>query len=500
MPVIKNTIDWIKTMLTKPVSELTTPELLEVITSPTECEVKRQWEVTNARRFHNGLESQRGLTDRLRQFLGDDFSLNYMATVSDAVSERLLYKQMLCTHANADSAAMAAELITQQDWFTEFWRGNRLGFHQSDIHEAAVSQGEYFGIIDFDADNNRARITPHKRYVSTTQGGDGSGVLMVYPQDDISQKPLYGLKVWQETESKRKISKLALYLPEQTMLFRQNSLGWGLVESTPNLNRAGEPLGIPVVHFKMPGLRPEAKRAWPVQRMLDKLIIDLAMESDQNAFRIYKFFGFKLEDNKGNPLKIEPGQAIGAPNKAPSDASFEAIEGSDLTPQNATIDSFILKLAQLTDTPASRFQYGKAIAAEGTLKQQEAPLLMKCERRAEGLAIAWQDAATIARRFHNTYADFSQSEFGLLDESVNFDFQWNEFYAETTADKLAEAQVDTAKLNDIVLKINSGFISKQQAAIEAGYTAEQFDAFMTQRSNEGADTNASLAKALTSGF
>lgn len=503
MPAIQNAYNWIKTMLIKPVSELTTPELLAVIAAPDKDEVKRELLVMRGRAYHAG-DVAGVLTDRLKQFLGDafcgadDFTLNFTAMVNNAVSERLMLKEMEFIETRG-TASESVETDLQKQWFAEWWRKNRLGFHQADIHEAAVSEGEYFAIIDFDSDGNNSRITPHKRYISTDRGGDGSGVVMVYPGGNISQKPLYALKRWQEKEGKDTVDYIAAYLPDREILFRKSAIGWNEIGKTSLINpRTGQPLGIPVVHYKMPGLTPEGRKAWAVQRLLNKLIIDLIIESDQNAFRIFKFFGWKPYDKNG-ALAVNPGSFIGSEKAKANEASMDAIPAADLASQDATIDSFIVKMAQLTDTPASRFQSTGQVAAEGTLKQQEAPLLKKCERRAEGLAIAWEDAVTIARRWHNAFADFSKSDFGILDESVIPDFKWQPFYTETDADRLAEAQTETAKITNITLRLNGQWISQQEAAVLDGYTPEKFSEMQDQRIDEAQSGANQLARALNTG-
>jgi len=493
MNIFKSTFDRIKTMITKPISEMTTPELLKPMLLPSDVEVKRQKTVLKARRFHEGEEAAH-ISSRLKEFLGDDdFSLNFVSTVNDAVSERLEV-------AETKVLLSGIEQDDQQEWLREFWRGNRLDVRQADIHESTIVDSEYYGIVDFDVANNRARFTPHLRYISTELGGDGQGVMMVYPGDNFNRKPLYALKRWQETVSGKTRDCINLYSENELIEFTRDGMLWEEIARTPLVNPAtGEALGIPVVHFKTPKLRPEAQRAWPVQRLLNKLVTDLVMESDQNAFRIWLFFGWNPQDKDGNPLPINVGQWIGAPGAKASDASAVPIEAVDLTSQNATIDAFVLRMVMITSTPASRFQLGKQVAAEGTLKQQEAPLLAKCKRRAGVLAVAWQDAFTLARRWHNAFADPVRTDWIALDEDARFEVQWESFYVETPADELAEAQTETAEINNIVLKLNARIISRKQAAAELGYSEEEFDRFMIDRDNEGGDELNAFTNAFNSG-
>jgi hypothetical protein len=494
MNIIKSTFNRIKTMITKPIAEMTTPELLKPMLLPSETEVKRQKLVVKARRFHEGEEAAK-LDARLKDFLSeDDFSLNFVATINDAVTERLEIEDTKVL------SEKGVEQVDQQEWWNEFWRGNRLDVHQADIHETTITESEYFGIIDFDNENNRARLTPHQRYIAAERGGDDQGVMMVYPGDNYNRKPLYALKRWQETIDGKLQDHINLYAPGELIEYKRGNATWQEIARTKLVNPStGESLGIPVVHFKTPKLRPEAQRAWPVQRLLNKLVTDLVMESDQNAFRIWLFFGWEPKDKDGNPIKINVGSWVGAPGAKAGDATASPVEPVDLTSQSATIDAFTLRMVMLTSTPASRFQLGKQVAAEGTLKQQEAPLIKKCERRSGVLATAWQDAFTLARRWHNAFADPARTDYVALDESARFEVEWEPFYAESQADLQVEAQTDMLKVNLVSAKYSAGFIDKKQGALELGYDETKFEEMMKNRDAENEKNQDAAARLFNGG-
>lgn len=63
----------------------------------------------------------------------------------------------------------------------------------------------------------------------------------------------------------------------------------------------------------------------------------------------------------------------------------------------------MLEIARISSTPLSRFQVSGQVAAEGTLKQQEAGLIAKVEHKQVTFGNAWEDAMRLAIRLQNTF-------------------------------------------------------------------------------------------------
>jgi hypothetical protein len=57
----------------------------------------------------------------------------------------------------------------------------------------------------------------------------------------------------------------------------------------------------------------------------------------------------------------------------------------------------------VSSTPLSRFQVSGQVAAEGTLKQQDAGLVAKVEHKQVTFGNAWEDAMRMAIRLQNTF-------------------------------------------------------------------------------------------------
>jgi len=120
-----------------------------------------------------------------------------------------------------------------------------------------------------------------------------------------------------------------------------------------------------------------------------------------------------------NYIKVHPGMWIVIPESSPGmQRGVLRLAGEDLTPLLALLDSLIFKLAQVTDTPITRFQVGMQVRAEGTLQQQEEPLIAKVEKRQTAFGNTWEDALQMCVRLQNAFGG------GTLDEEDRFESEW----------------------------------------------------------------------------
>jgi hypothetical protein len=423
--------------------------------------------VQRARDYHDGAQFVK-LTDRLREFLGNPadlsdaemLSLNVCHTVVNSVTEKLLVRGF-----STDEPGDADKPVAT--WSMDVWQHNRMDVRQDDLHEAVIRDGSAFLIVDWPDGAQYPRFTTHPRYVGAGAGGDGIGCKIVYANNDPDQEALYAVKRWTETYSERGIQRtrerMTVYYPDQIERWYrpyQSVLdGWEPYTASadedatiPWVDVQGAPLGIAVIPFRNHGDDQEARKALPMQNAINKLLVDLMASGDMTAFRILAAFGWTPTDSDGNPLIIEPGRWVGSPSK---DGRLEAVDGADLDNFLNTLDWAILKVAQVTDTPASRFVTTKQVAAEGTLKQQEAPLVNKLRKRQARLGNGYEDAMMLGLRLHNRFG------IGLpeLPIDVTFTTLWEP--AET---RDAKEEMEVAKFKKEVLEIPVDVLQS-----EAGY-------------------------------
>jgi len=429
-------------------------------------EKTQQENILRAREYYDGDQDVR-LTDRQRQYLGfekgGEFCLNYCGDVVDSVVERLQIKSFACQEQAVS------------EWITQTWMGNRMDAGQRNVHAGAVLDGEHFVITDWDATTRRIRFYPHPRYTDPSVEGTGFGCKAHYPDGDASQLMEFASKRWTETSvdvsgQRKTLQRMTLYYPDRIEKYVMGNGGeWiqfnddGQAWPVRWVDVAGKPLGIPVIHFRNPALRSELWNAFYVQDAVNKTALDLLAASDTAGFRILFAHGWiPTTDGKAaasdgrNLLKIAPGQIIGS---SAADAALDTIEPTDLSKLEGVLDGWIMRLAQVTGTPVSRFQMTKQIAAEGTLKQQDAKLVAKVEDRQVTFGNAWEDCLNVARRMANTFGAAG------LDEEAQIESQWNP----------AAVRDETAELERIALKRVKLQVPLFQVWQEAGYSQEQID-------------------------
>lgn len=374
----------------------------------------RQQNVVDARLYYAG-HQQAMLTQRQKEFLGftlrrGRFAFNYCATVVDAVTERLIVESFVTENTELAKA------------IAKWWKDNRMDQRQQDVHDGAVEVGEHFVIVDWNDDESRPRFSPHPRFTGDSiEGGTGFGCKAHYPDDDPEAPMLFASKRWtgmvEENGRERPRQMMTLYFPERVERYVMAGDGeatWQLLTIqdedgplpsplpwTMSGEVGGDPIGIPVIHFRNPGVRSELWDAIPPQDLINKTALDIIAAADAAGFPMIAAKGFNpTTDGKdpasdgSNAIKLSPGVWI----PIPPEGDIDVIQAANLTPMLATLDSYIIKLAQITSTPLSRFQLSGNTPRAETLKQQEGPLLSKVGKRQTRFGNSWEDCQTMATR------------------------------------------------------------------------------------------------------
>jgi hypothetical protein len=400
-----------------------------------------QKNIITARSYFEG-DHDAKLTERMKEFLyhqrkGEQrFAVNYCAMIVKAVYERLIVK------------AFTSENDTLAGWAWDLWQANRMDAKQINVHKMTVCDGEAFVFVDWDDVNKRPVFIPHPRYTDPSFDGTGFGCKAHYPDDDPNQPMRYASKRWVETiENENGTTKhrrrMTIYYPDHVEKWvaaegargrEYRESGWMPYEEDgepwpiPWVDGNGQPLGIPLIHFYNPARRTELWDAVPLQDLINKTSLDIIAIADSCGFPIRWVDGATpttdgkpAEADGSNLLKLFPGAFV----ELPKDSTVTTEQPADIVRLHESLNDWIIKLAQVTDTPTSRFQITRQIAAEGTLKQQEAPLLAKVRIRQTLFGNAWEDAMYMARRLAGVY--------GEAQEDALLSTEWEN--AETRDDK-----------------------------------------------------------------
>lgn len=443
-----------------PITLPPSPETIAFLSAETDDEAGYQQDIIQARDYDQGRQFV-ALTERLREFLGGDIAnesedykrlrLNICGIILSAVVDILMVSGFDTDEAPQERPALdergqpTTKLIKPvAAWAWQTWQRNKMDAKQRRVHEAALRDSESFVIVDWDNTSARPRFTPHQRYVdvSLTTGADlGEGCRAFYRNDDPDQDLLYVTKRWTEVwhtpqGTRQTRQRLTVYLPGEIRKYAGFPGAWKPTQDAddepwpiPWLDKRGQPLGIPVAHFRS-SAGMEAQEAWPIQNAINKEFVDLMTESDIAAFRLMVAFGWKPVDRDGNPIEWTPGTIIGSENK---DGRLDVHEGGDLARFMNVIEGLMYWAAMVTGTPISRFITSKQVAAEGTQKEQNAPLLTKARNRAGELGNGWEYAMYMAMRLENTYGK------GGLDEAAFLQTQWEPLEARDEAAELDRA-------------------------------------------------------------
>ena len=381
-------------MLTKnglSAANLETLARLEVLYQARRSEQKL---IATTRDYYNG-DHPTLLTDRQREFLHHrrrlKFAMNYCRLVIDAVVERLAV------------TGFQSEDDRAQKWLASLWRAARLDAISKAVHLAAVRDGESYIIVDYDPLNERPRF-------SLNMADDGAGgVSMQYGADG---NPVYAAKRWTVDGGPGAgiTRRLNLYYPDRIEKYVSTTAApfWQPLRDEPFplpwLDRFGDPLGIPVIHFRnrdmgTPQGNSEITDVIPLQDALNKSLIDLIAVADTNAFPLLVAMGFEVPE----AFTISPGALVQIPPSLDANTDFKMLPGADLSNFLGVLEHLVMEIARVSSTPLSRFQVSGQVAAEGTLKQQDAGLVAKVEHKQVSFGNAWEDAMRMAIRVQNSF-------------------------------------------------------------------------------------------------
>ncbi len=332
------------------------------------------------------------LTERQQTYLGavrGSFCANYCRLVVEAVAERLR------------AQGIEADHTPTARWLADWWKRAHLAALGAAVHLAAVRDGQTFVIVDYDPQTDRPRAT-----LNPADDGSG-GITMHYDADGT---PLYAAKRWTVDNGPRAGTqrRMNLYYPDRIEKYLSTTAApyWHPLPESPLpwVGRDGAPLGLPVIPFRNrladdPAGVSELSDVIPLQDALNKTLIDLVALADANAFPLMVALGFGVPDD----LTLAPGAVVQVPPSLDGPTDFKILPGSDVGNLLALLEQFVTEIARVSSTPLSRLQVSGHVAAEGTLKQQEAGLIAKVERKQVIFGDAWADLLGLVLRVQNTY-------------------------------------------------------------------------------------------------
>lgn len=380
--------------------------------------------VTRSREYADGQHAMK-LTDEMRQMLrldagheGAPFAVNHCGNIVATPVDRLEVTSI--DSANPDGSV----------WIRDLLDANRFDGLQLDLHEAAIEDGNTFLLVEYDNDSGELVMTHEAAY-------DGiEGVLVVYSAN--KRKPAAAIKVWQETltgaNKITSITRINIYWPDRVEKYLVNGetvtkyQAEGRNWPEPWRMADGQPIGVPVIHFRNDGKRYNAygvsilEGVIPIQDILNRTLMSMTMTAELTAFPVRYAIGMRP------PASVTPGTFIYvAPGKDPATglpmmptpeqtAWYNAIKignlpQGDLSPYLGQAQFLIDQMYMISRIPMTKRD--SANSSGEALKQLEAGLLGRLRRLHVSFGNSWEDAVTLAHRVQAAFGD-APPEIGRL--------------------------------------------------------------------------------------
>lgn len=440
-----------------------------------------------AQEYDDGIHNTQ-LTERIRAFLNinteqGEFNVNYCPLIVNAKADRLKV------------TGLQVEDKTQKELLWKWWRKNRMDAKQNIIMRSAILNGDAYVLVEWDSVANIPRFHYEPAYT-------GYGVECHY-SDERRDEVEFASKQWQINtgQDTGKMGRVNLYFPdriekyyrhddtengiwmpyedEDTNIVAQGRMGMaGIIWWTTTRTEGGDPLGIPIVHFKNNDKgegygTSELADVFSAQDIINKSMIDLIAAMDANGFPVFVGYGFNWTS-----LQVGPG-AIASVTKDSPAAKLESIPAMSPTGLLEMYNTAVMEAARISGTPMSYFQASGQVAAEGTMKQQEVALVSKVKKTQTDFGNCIEDMFTIARRLHNTFSTEAP-----LDEDEIIDTVW----------EMAESRNDMEQAQTLSIKVQALGVSEEQAQTELGYDETQIAAFKRAKIKAQADAIRNKAK------
>lgn len=366
--------------------------------------------VARYREYYDGDHDTSYLTEDMRKALrledGEGLNLNYVPVVVDALSNRLRI-----TDIQADN-----EPATQ--WLAELMEEIRFDLLQGVVHKSATLDADTYVMVGFDNVTSKTVITHEPAFDGVT------GILPFY-RSEQSPELICAVKVWQEllrdpesqdSQNKQVLARTRLnfYYADRVEKYVLDSGGKNVLPYVdkdagetehimPWLDRAGQPLGVPVVAFHN---RPrgnwgisEAASAISPQTIINRTAYSLTFASEKVGFPNRVGIGFTP------PAELAPGDWIEIEGPLSRDqlVDVKILEAADLKQLIELIKFMIREIANVTGTPAPEMFSGDQLSGEA-FRERSATLEFKITNAQVHHGAGWEQVFDLAWNVESAFA------------------------------------------------------------------------------------------------
>lgn len=329
----------------------------------------------------------------------DEFNDNYCPVVVGSMANRL----------TVNTVTTDNDLATK--WVQDIMYLNRFDGLQINVHDAALTDGDTYVLIDVDPVTQRPRFTHEPAW-------DGQrGMVVLYSQGRIAA----AVKLWslvqettvdRTTATQNTYTRVNVYYPDRVERWitdgssrltaydadgKPSTIAW--------VDRQGKPIGVPVVAFRNRrrngddyGLS-EIENMIPLQNILNRLLYDMVATAQLTGFPIFVSKGFEA------PSQLTPGAIIQiAKDGLGKDdvVDFSAVAASTPVAFIDTAKWIVGEIGRITQTPSTEFLGGVQESGEA-LKERQSGLTAKIKRFQVANGNAWEDVLAIAHRVQQAF-------------------------------------------------------------------------------------------------
>ena len=358
-----------------------------------------------AKGFHLRVLSQRQMSI-LRNLLRNNFADNVCHQIASDSADRLNFERY--ESEDKDVKAFA----------DEFYENCTIEDRQGEIYYEMVVDGNTAIGLTWDATLNQVVLYREPWWDGT------QGTFLAY---DATDNPVYAVKEWYETST---IKCRTVYFPDRIERYSSgigmdNWLQYSLPEDPgypiPWVDKAGKPLGIPVIHFPNAG-RGAGNHGWSdlqgvpaYQDQLNDLQYAMSSAGRQTAYQMYAVSGYRRRNQNSNisqtgqrsqdespdgSLEAGPGQVW---TSTSPDTKFTTLPAGDLSGLISLYDKKLERVAEMTLTPhhviTGEWPSGDAIIAASQ------PAVGKAKKKIKKLRNKWGQALAMAIKISNTYGN-----------------------------------------------------------------------------------------------
>jgi hypothetical protein len=445
------------------------------------------------------------LTARMKQFLQNNgfrdnagFRNNLCPLVIETLSDRLRIagftvpgEDVPVSENVVPGDPEAAKIGPIAQFASEVWARNRGDRLQGRVHENAIGLGDAFVIVEWDELEQRPRLAYNDPNLVRVwyDPEDADRIVMASKRWVVSNDPQSVLTV-----NNRESVRLNVYKPDRIERYIRNGLiGGGIWRQFTDVanpewpiawtDSAGEPLGIPVVHFANNDRgqrygRSEIADVVPLQDALNKAVVDVVRVMDAQGWP--QRYALGVSEAPTDDLVAVPGAIFYSKSEH---ATMGTLDSAMPTGIIELWNKFEESVAAITRTPQHAFRVTNGLPSGEALKTAESGLVAKAEKRGITFGDAWEDVMTIALKLGQANGVISAEL-----PASGFAVEWESF--ETRDDELQRIQAINSKEG----------ISERQRWREYGYTDEQIERMEEEKEQERDIEAEALATSLGGAF